>query len=577
MLRRTPVARRYAFRHPLVRRTVYEGAGEAWRLDAHARAAAALASRPGSIGARAHHLERCAGPGDADAAAVLEQAAHQAAARAPAVAATLFAAALRVLPEQSGEDGDRRLGLLVSLASALSATGRLAEALETLLASLRLVSPDRVDLRVRLIAACASCENTLGRHEAAHARLLRALADAARRGLAPRSSRSSSPPMRSSTRTSRRWSAGPRRPRGRSRRSTTAGLRAITDALVCFAAYNVGRPQDAETARRTAAAGLDALPDEELAARLDLPYYLGFAEYFCECYGDAVRHFKRGIAVARVVGHSRFVVFMMVGLAQALERLGRLEEALGVAEAAVESARLSGNPQAVGFALVAEAWTAAEVGDVEHARAAAEEAVAILEGLDESVLTRATHAHVGVIWLEIGDAGTLRGAAARRGPARPPADRAGPARLALRRARPRRARPRRPRRRRRVGRTERGDGGRAWSCRSPRRGRCTRARSSRWTPATRPAGPRSRCAPPSARTRCARRCRRRAAGRSPASRSPRPATAKRASASSSAPRPSSAPATPSATATRSRATCAASATASPRAGAASTAARRSAT
>ena len=106
-----------------------------------------------------------------------------------------------------------------------------------------------------------------------------------------------------------------------------------------------------------------------------------------------------------MAGHSRFVVFTMVGLAQALERLGRLDEALGTAEAAVEAARLSGNPQAVGFALVAEAWTAAEAGDSEHARAAAEEAVAILEGLDESVLTRATHAHVGVIWLEIGEPG----------------------------------------------------------------------------------------------------------------------------------------------------------------------------
>ncbi len=117
-------------------------------------------------------------------------------------------------------------------------------------ASLRLVSPDRVDLRVRLIAACASCENTLGRHEAAHARLLRALADLPGDGSAAPSSRSSSPPMRSSTATSRRWSAGPRRPRSRSRRSTTAGLRAITDALVCFAAYNLGRPQEAETARQ---------------------------------------------------------------------------------------------------------------------------------------------------------------------------------------------------------------------------------------------------------------------------------------------------------------------------------------
>jgi DNA-binding NarL/FixJ family response regulator len=40
---------------------------------------------------------------------------------------------------------------------------------------------------------------------------------------------------------------------------------------------------------------------------------------------------------------------------------------------------------------------------VDRARAAADEAVAALDSLDQSVLTRATHAHVAVIWLEIGE------------------------------------------------------------------------------------------------------------------------------------------------------------------------------
>ena len=181
------------------------------------------------------------------------------------------------------------------------------------------------------------------------------------------------------------------------------GLLAVAEALVCFAEYNLGRSEQAEAARVASAAGLDALPDEQLTARLDLPHYLGFAEYFCEHYEDAARHFRRGIALARASGQGQFVGSMMVGLAQALERLGRLREAHGVAEAAVEAGRLTGNRQAIGFALVAEAWTAAELGEVEHARAAAEEAVTLLDELDESVLTRATHAHVGVIWLEIGE------------------------------------------------------------------------------------------------------------------------------------------------------------------------------
>ena len=99
----TDVPRRYRFRHPLVRRAVYDGAGEAWRLEAHARAAAALAERPGALAARAHHVERSAKVGDEAAAAVLEQAGHQAAARAPAIAARWFEAALRLLGAPIGD------------------------------------------------------------------------------------------------------------------------------------------------------------------------------------------------------------------------------------------------------------------------------------------------------------------------------------------------------------------------------------------------------------------------------------------------------------------------------------------
>ena len=59
----TEVPRRYRFRHPLVRHAIYASAADGWRIAAHARAAAALAARGGSIAARAHHLERCARPG----------------------------------------------------------------------------------------------------------------------------------------------------------------------------------------------------------------------------------------------------------------------------------------------------------------------------------------------------------------------------------------------------------------------------------------------------------------------------------------------------------------------------------
>ena len=173
--------RRYGFRHPIVRSAVYGAASEAWRLRAHARVAAALADRPRALAARAHHLELCAPVGDEAAVAVLEQAGHEAAPRAPAVAAKRFAAALRLLEGES-DDGTagRRLGLLIALASAEAATGRLEGALERLQEALASVDPGAAELRGALVVLCAACENLLGRHDAAHSRLLRGARGAAR-------------------------------------------------------------------------------------------------------------------------------------------------------------------------------------------------------------------------------------------------------------------------------------------------------------------------------------------------------------------------------------------------------------
>ena len=249
-----------------------------------------------------------------------------------------------------------------------------------------------------------------------------------------------------------------------------------------FRRVRAGPRRGADAARVESAAGLDALPDEQLAARLDAPYYLGFAEYFCEHYDDAARHFRRGIAVSRAAGQGQFVVQMMVGLAQALESLGGLREASNTAEAAVEAARLAATRRSLGFALVAEAWTAAELGDVEHARVAAEEAVALLDGLDQSVLTRDPRPHRRHVARDR-RAGALHRAAPRRGlpdfPLIEPGRRGWLYAVLARRE------------------LERGDRGplpngsraarrrcEAWGFRSPKRGRSMRARSSRSPTAT---------------------------------------------------------------------------------------------
>ena len=60
IVRPTDVPRRFRFRHPLVRRAVYEAAPGGWRLGAHERTAGALADRGAPASARAHHVESAA-------------------------------------------------------------------------------------------------------------------------------------------------------------------------------------------------------------------------------------------------------------------------------------------------------------------------------------------------------------------------------------------------------------------------------------------------------------------------------------------------------------------------------------
>ncbi len=125
----TELPRLFRFRHPIVRRAVYESAKAGWRLAAHGRVASALHDRGASPSACAHHVECSAPVGDERAIALLTQAGHAAAARAPATAAHRFDAALRLL---ASDDAARRFELLAPMATALGAAGRIAESRDAL-------------------------------------------------------------------------------------------------------------------------------------------------------------------------------------------------------------------------------------------------------------------------------------------------------------------------------------------------------------------------------------------------------------------------------------------------------------
>ena len=131
LIRPTDQPRRFRFRHPLVRRAVYEGTAGGSRLAAHARAAAALAARGATPAQRAHHAERAARPGDIDAVDLLAEAAAETVARAPATAAGWYGSALRLLPEGS-QHVERRLALLASSGRCLIAADRVVDARDAL-------------------------------------------------------------------------------------------------------------------------------------------------------------------------------------------------------------------------------------------------------------------------------------------------------------------------------------------------------------------------------------------------------------------------------------------------------------
>ena len=172
LVRPTDVPRRFRFRHPLVRRAVYESTPGGWLLGAHARAAQSLTERGAPAAARAHHVEFAARPGDVAAVAVLAEAGMASLLRAPASAARWLSAALRILPADA--PAEQRVGLL---AHARPRAGRAGPAR-------REPRRSRGEHRARADPSpCASSssrrapgvERLLGRHDEAHARLLTCL------------------------------------------------------------------------------------------------------------------------------------------------------------------------------------------------------------------------------------------------------------------------------------------------------------------------------------------------------------------------------------------------------------------
>ena len=351
LVRETSVARAFAFRHPLVRRAVYEGAGGGWRLAAHGRVAAVLAAQGQPAAVLAPHVEFSAVPGDADAAAVLRAAGDAVLAQTPATAA----AGTRRRCGCSGSDRS----LLEALARAESAAGRLEESRRALLEALRLA--EGADY-VRLVVECAAVEHWLGRHDDARRRLHSALADhgysqALRLALAFDALYGLD--LETSAKEAAAALDGP-----------DWGATAAAAALLALVRAANGQDAPLEVAA--------ALADEP-GVPLEALWYLAWAETFLDRYDAALEHARRGLELSRATGRESLVVPLTLASVFVLEMTGRVREAVETGASAVDAARLSGNHHFLAWALWEYGLALWYSGDVPAARAALEEGHALAD------------------------------------------------------------------------------------------------------------------------------------------------------------------------------------------------------
>jgi hypothetical protein len=366
LLHPTAVPRRFAFRHPLVRRAVYESARAGWRLSAHGRAAAAMKALGAAPLERAHHVEYSAAQSDSQAIATLSDAGAASQPRSPQGSARWYAAALRLVP---AEDGDRRLDLVTRLAAAQRSTGDLEAARNSLLTALEMIADDDPSARLRLTVACAASEHFLGRHEEARARLHTAFAALPE----PGSAAGVEALMALSTGA---FFTMENEPMCDFAQRAVDAARGLDDDGLLFASLAnlaqsqslANQPAEAQNSAEEAEGLGRSLSDVALAARLDGVNRLSWASVGLQRYEDAVRHAARGMRIARRTGQDQFAPLLLSAQALGQMFLGSLPAATELMTDALETARIAANDYVTCSVLTAACHVALAVGDLERAR-----------------------------------------------------------------------------------------------------------------------------------------------------------------------------------------------------------------
>src|SRR3954452_3225850 len=306
----------------------------------------------------------CVSHGDEDAIALLTSAAAEAAPRAPRAAAHRDAAALRLLPA----DPNRRVPLLVPMAQCRAASGRLAEARDTLEDMLPLLPAGAAPLHARLVATCAGIDHLLGDHAAATVRLRSSLAqldgDATPESTALKTQLAANAFFTGDFDAQREWS-------GAALDDATArddpADRAAAIALLGCADYMVS---DVAAARRRLADAerlFDDLDDRRVGRHLTSFTWCGICEVYLERFDRSLAVHDRCLSTAQALGQDFVSALARIGRSLALTWQGRLGEAAEEGDTAVETAELLGQSQFLTWALGVRAWVAHQAGDLDTA------------------------------------------------------------------------------------------------------------------------------------------------------------------------------------------------------------------
>ncbi|MEO3857071.1 LuxR C-terminal-related transcriptional regulator [Acrocarpospora sp. B8E8] len=360
---------RFRFRHPLLRRLIYEKADPAWRMSAHRVAARELTLLRAPVREVAHHVSRTASRHDPGDLKTLMEAAREAIMVAPAAAIDWLTAALPLVGDLTDPAS---VELRVLLARAYTFDGQL----EAARAAMHELLPHLpVGTRGEVVAACAVVERLLGRYQESASLLAAEVGQGGKGAWLHREL--------ATLRLQMGDVAGAL--------SEVAEAIAAADApeeeaaahsLLAFTAAYEGNPQASGEAIAEARALADGLSDAEVMRELTCLSRLAWAELFMELHADAERHARRALALARPLGRSGILADVLTAAAQICGRTGRLTEAITFGQEAEDVAHQSGSPTLLALvqAIHAEALSFVDLGRAVHLATRAGESVAGVDG-----------------------------------------------------------------------------------------------------------------------------------------------------------------------------------------------------